>query len=144
MFARATLTGAGFRKAPENVNKERTVDEMTKDGLQAAIEQLGAKDLGNGFYAFTNDECWLVTDNPSLEAERIKTFQETGDDLISDDEAIEMPAWWTPERQYAIAFEDGQRDNYASLETAQAFRSQFHDGEPIITADLTTGEEVPA
>jgi hypothetical protein len=65
------------------------------EALQRAIDELGAVEVAPGRYAFRleGERNWFVTDDPELEAHRATVFENTGNDLIANGEATEMPLW---------------------------------------------------
>ena len=99
--------------------------------LQAAIESVGAVEVAPGFYAQQEpDLSWHVSTDPVMR----------GAKLIAWRSSVAMPAWWRPNARFAW---------YAG-------NRRFTDGCPVVingkrvkvtritTADLATGEEVPA
>lgn len=120
-----------------------------KDALARAIDDLGATDLGNGHYAFFNDGTFRRYDKnrgfyDAYEDKRWHTFSSVRMERISErTEALKlegqalMPSWWTPAQQFATG---PGRQAFTSFAAAD----HYGEGATVYTADLETGEEVPA
>lgn len=103
------------------------------DNLQSAISYLGAVEVAPGRYAFRDkqrDNIYMVVTEAMLSAH-----------CSSWRNGHWMPSWWTPEHRYASVDDDG---NYsAGTHDFCRYLTQVGGGRTI-TADLETGEEVPA
>lgn len=104
--------------------------------LQAAIDEFKATAVENGRYValahFGDGDRWTAF---SLEF---------GDGRYCRSNVVELPAWWTLERQIAFYHEGGDGTRYFSFIDAQSADVNF----PLttircVTADLATGQEVP-
>lgn len=124
------------------------------DSLQAAIGYCGNDqvDFARGDEAVkierTSKWAW-----PRIGGGWIIRFNDRHGDLWN----VRMPSWWSPERQYAWRVFNGPGSATYGPWTEQALAERFetkddlfceinaHDGDyERITADLETGEEVPA
>jgi hypothetical protein len=117
----------------------------TTDSLQQAISHLGAVEVAPGRYAWqtkTQQTHWVVTSAKDLERLSAYLDHERATDLdwLAQSDAVEMPAWWTPERRYAVISKNGVTCPGPSKELCRASGACAL----VVTADLSTGEEVPA
>lgn len=114
---------------------------MTNDSLQRAIEQLDAVEVAPGKWAFpartrvrmpensVTNELWHITDASGIIS--ICVHAKT----LSGINAVRMPAWWSPQRQYAWRYH-GKGDVHAEASP------RFINSTKWVTCDLTTGEEI--
>lgn len=126
------------------------------DRLARAIDCLGAKDLGNGYYAYrahTARREWRVTSHLERLAALLSgpnTFAREHYPIEAAHlESVEMPSWWKPEQQFAISYTEGRDAGhviaYETLAGARAGAAARKSAKPeVLTVDLTTGEEIAA
>jgi hypothetical protein len=120
-----------------------------KQGLARAIEYLGAVEVAPGRYAMTWGRRWYVTDAEGVELTRLLG---AGEMIASI--PCKMPAWWSPENRVMLRCPScqGVISRWPKDDAWKVDRCEHCDGiliEPDagydrITADLETGEEVPA
>lgn len=124
----------------------------TSDPLARAIAYLGAVEVAPGFYAYDDGrggmdwKAYSVADTFAMrdlganfdlrhKAASVGAWERMSKPSM-------MPAWWTPEKRFAWRYTDrvtiGAGLRY--LQEPTRHREQFER----ITADLTTGEEIPA
>jgi hypothetical protein len=123
---------------------------MTIESLKSAIDHLGAVPVAPDRYAYRADKTrrYYVTDESDLRLlGSLLADHDTQEGLAysewcSATTATEMPAWWTPERRYEVR-DNGHFIHVATLALARRYCAEYGRGR-IFTADLTTGEEIPA
>lgn len=116
---------------------------MIADKLARAIEIAKAVRLSATRYAIpelTQLNGWHATSEEGV-------IRSVYDEDAPDELYVEMPGWWTPERQYAwkrSAAPAGEGGNNRYPDTLEGRFAAAHAGHAIkrITADLETGEEV--
>ena len=126
--------------------------DFTQNQFSKAIEYLGAVEVAPGRYAYQQNPSapWRTFDSDALcnLALNLGPGGKGYGPWAFTLEYAEMPAWWTPEQQFAWAFE------YNDCGTIRRAPGRFTDqtdayfagvGRVVkLTADLTTGAEVPA
>lgn len=112
--------------------------------LQNAIDYLGAKEVAPGYYAFLSPTLhrWCVF--PAT----VFSHEKNPDGFVLNvvDEASKpMPSWWTPEQRFAWRCIDKVCAKVFLYPSATAGHDSVagHYAKRI-TADLNTGEEIPA
>lgn len=134
---------------------------MTRPGaLQAAISALGAVEVAPGRYAWQMQSAaqsplgyysygephWVTGDGAALYAVHAQ-----GGSVRT----VPLPQWWTPERRFAMRQRERNGEGAlwtgATREEMQALKNRFDvptgakaATNRVITADLNTGEEIPA
>lgn len=121
--------------------------------LRRAIDHLGAIEVAPGRYAYRVERCAHGFDDSH------RSCPTAGDQCegtlgrwnvfgavvysnrlcTSFKDLVEMPAWWSPTRRFAVGV--STKLAFATLEEARAAFDAPHD---VFTASLETGEEVPA
>jgi hypothetical protein len=118
----------------------------TTDALQRAIQYLGAVEVAPGRYAYRNERLsrWEIISQAAMCAR-----DRGGHWCPRHQWAVAMPAWWTPDERFAayIGDEIVSRDMTRDRTVLKAHWA-LQDGQPtsvvrVVTAELTTGEEVP-
>jgi hypothetical protein len=121
--------------------------------LQRALDNMCAKDLGNGYYAFPygRPDTFRV-----VKADDLSRYVALVDRYVEGETHIAivtMPEWWSPMKRFAVKRPDGSV--WGTFETARMADHELrkfcqHSSElawahcPIVTADLDTGEEISA
>jgi hypothetical protein len=132
----------------------------TTSALSRAIQYLGAVEVAPGRWAFKphkDFQGYLVVGSDALSgidkrldifgtSEAIAHFLGTATRSF-----VRMPAWWTPEKRFALVEADEVALAYETLDQCIAEKERQRAlGIPwsslgsLVTADLTTGEEMPA
>lgn len=122
------------------------------DALTRAIEYLDAVEVAPERYAFQiarGDEYpWYVAtrEQAQIMCERYQALEGGGFydrvSWVKEQGVLKMPRWWTPERRFAV-MSGSERRAWPTRSEALYHASEFrYSG--IITADLETGEEIPA
>ena len=114
---------------------------QTNDSLAKAIAYLGAVEVAPGRYAAKIFDSSATGRWHLFPAERLKAIACDMDDprvlWWPALRSVEMPAWWSPDQRFA--WRDAKGFMYFHAERAKAYNATER-----ITADLTTGAEVPA
>lgn len=127
--------------------------------LAKAMQYLGAVEVAPGWYAFQgswpNEKRWFVTDETQI-IDRLgrildKGYTPTTSWCYENFMGHMMPTWWSPEQRFA-SFDGGKLKATGSTKAAATLCDTSAEapvyGAPlpyrVVTADLTTGEEVPA
>lgn len=118
-------------------------DTTTTDARSRAIALLDATQIAPGRYAYRDDamRTYYIVDDSALVllGERLALDSDAYSEWCADTQATEMPAWWTPTERYT----------WRDLATGELLTSPVAPGHLChhkyerVTADLTTGEEVP-
>ena len=108
---------------------------MSDTKLASAIDLLEAVEVASGRYAYEGDGHWFIATAESLIRCQID------DEFGLDEHSTAMPSWWSPEQRFAWRCDDcGEicetQDDLARVCTTQSVSR--------ITADLNTGQEIPA
>lgn len=123
-----------------------TVGMMKNDSLQKAIAYLDAVEVAPRKWAIQVDrgdgvkERWVIVGRNTLETMRRYGFNTTRTGVL-------MPSWWTPESRFAWRVEMPSGKFYIEHNKPPK-DAQYGKLRPpyiiCVTADLETGEEVPA
>ena len=132
-------------------------NQTDTSALERAITYLGATEVAPGRYAYRDDAThryYVVTADVM---ERLPQYLDAEDDShtashggysewCADTQAVEMPAWWTPERREAwrMTCDGGHVGARDASERFAAWPAEHLTCSERITADLETGAEVPA
>lgn len=140
----------GVRASEKLIAQDRATN-----ALQRAIDYLGAVKVAPGRYAYRSDDVksWCIATAAMLEnLSEAKQGRGPRPNLKPFCDAI-MPPWWSPEARFAWRIA-GNGPNVTKADRADRFGSEraakaeahFIGGAAVerITADLETGEEIPA
>ena len=152
-----TKTDASLEKQ-ENQALQRADD---KSCLQASIDYLGAQEVAPRVYAHLCDHenCtamgigpqshegprWFILPPGAMEllAEDLRTGTTSQGWCSLKGDPVMLPAWWSPDRQYACVDEcHGTPCPYSPADPCKACDDEC-DRTARITCDLTTGAEIP-
>lgn len=127
---------------------------QTNDSLSKAVADLGAKEVAPGKVAIQN-KCDLGSfPSGTWYVFPLSVISQPGPIWFGN--GVPMPAWWNPEQRFAWALDrktgnkreafDGTQDEgiKALSRLACHITNGLPRGRKRITADLTTGAEVPA
>lgn len=128
------------------------------NSLDRAIAYLGAVEVAPGRYALRMQDFWATMDAETTRwlADSCQRYLGTRDPNALDDtealydawatlqtRAVKMPSWWKPERRYAWRINGETFADYRALKEAYPRRVPSGSVQRI-TADLSTGKEIPA
>jgi hypothetical protein len=127
----------------------------TNDSLAKAISYLNAQEVAPGRYAIPSKsgKAWFTTNTDGVIA-----AADESDVRLSVHRYQKMPAWWTPEQTFAYRLNSYGESSYgpwtdaakakrgATIDDLASQLKAFIDAKNCdrITADLNTGEEIPA